>query len=227
MIFYPQYFRDVGANPGILTQFNPCDVLRTADRENANVLQSYLDGGVHVGMTRKVVYHVPDTGVWRELELMLVEHGGSTDLTDIDSESVAALGEFSGKAAGRVYRLAGDLDSDADALGLCLGVMLGYHKAQGNGGRRYNSTDWAELDTIKVGDWFWVIRKGKVQLWATDNVVAGQGVVNDTEFGCTSSATPAVIDRLGTWLVTDNTAEAANTFVEAVVDFTLGASPST
>lgn len=227
MIFYPEYFSDVGANPGILTQFNPCEVLKAADRENSNILQTYMEGGVYVGMTRKVVYYVPSTGVRRELELMLVEHNG-TSLTNIHSTSTTTLAAAAGKAAGRVLRLGSTnntLADTADSLGVCLGVMLGYHVRQGQGGRRYNSTSREELQTIADGDWHWVIRKGKVELLASDNITTvGYGVINDTsEFGVTESATPAVISKLGIWLETGS----AGAFLEAAVDFTCGANPST
>lgn len=235
MIFYPEYFSDVGANPGILTQFNPCEVLKAADRENSNILQTYMEGGVYVGMTRKVVYYVPSTGVRRELELMLVEHNG-TSLTDIESDSVATHTASAGKAEGRVLRLGstnntfgpGTGGSADDPLGECLGVMLGYHVRQGQGGRRYNSTTREELGTIADGDWHWVIRKGKVPVLATENTVLGEMVINDSnEWGCgsSSSAVPAV--SLGVWLATNSNTGSTAAVVEAAVDFTNGANPST
>lgn len=212
-------FIDVGANPGIFAQFNPCAVLRADDRVNPNLQTNYLSGGLHAGMTRRVKYIDEENSIYREYELMLVKHAGA-DLNDIHSTSATAIGDRAGKCEGRIYTYDNLMDNAARHLAECYGVMLGAYYSCG--AERGLDGEPAELQDIEANDYFWVIRKGKVELKATDAITTiGYGVIHDTEYGCTESATPAVIDTLGYWLETGD----ADTQVYAMVDFTNGYFP--
>ena len=159
-VFTSENFKDVGAG---IWKTDPQQIIRASSLA-ATLVERFADSHDRPGAIREVLYENPDypasaaVGYEVKLTLQLVQAvAGLTNLTGV----VPGLTTTSGEIEGRLLHADGTFGavSAQDVVDLQGWMFDAYYERVTN---RF-STD-GKITVINTGDWFWVIRKGVIEV---------------------------------------------------------------
>jgi len=140
---------------------HPLDVIRAASLSNT-LVERFADSHNRPGALRTVLYEVPDSppsatvGYEVRLELMMVEA-----VLQLTTLTAAILTEISGETEGRLYHTDGRMKA---AAAVNVNTALGWMFTEYTELQKNRITDAKVVTQIEDGDWFWVIRKGTIEV---------------------------------------------------------------